>query len=138
MPESMACGTPVLALRKEAAPEIINPGVNGLYADRPEDLTILVRRLTELDRLKVRRSVAQVSYHRMVADYLALYREILDRSGEVQAIRTSRPDAPVSRRAHLLDSKLLLTATQAAAALRSFNCRVSVSRMQRTTPYPRS
>jgi hypothetical protein len=61
--------------------------VNGFYADRPEDhLPILARRLTELDRLEVRHSVeAQFSYCRMVADYLAFYREILDWRGEVQA-----------------------------------------------------
>ena len=80
MVEAMACGTPVVALRRGAVSEVITPGVNGFYGEQPADLPALVERLTEVDRAGVRRSVEErFSHHRMVRDYLALYRELLQR-----------------------------------------------------------
>ncbi len=78
MVEAMACGTPVVALRKGAVPEIITPGVNGFYGECPADLPVLVERLVEVDRARVRQSVQErFSHHRMVKQYLAVYHRLL-------------------------------------------------------------
>jgi glycosyltransferase involved in cell wall biosynthesis len=80
MLEAMACGTPVLALRRGAALEVVSHGLNGFVADETCELATLVGRLRELDRSQVRRSVQErYSHCRMVRDYLTLYGEILDR-----------------------------------------------------------
>lgn len=78
MVEAMACGTPVVALRKGGVPEIITPGVNGFYAEHPADLPALVDRLAGIDRAGVRQSVyEQFSHTQMVRQYLALYNRLL-------------------------------------------------------------
>ncbi len=78
MIEAMACGTPVVGLRRGAVPEIITPGVNGFYADAPAELPILVKRLGELNRLTVRQSIQErFSYQRMGREYVALYQQLL-------------------------------------------------------------
>lgn len=78
MIEAMACGTPVVALRMGAVPEVITPGVNGYYGEHSADLPALVAHLPELDRAQVRSSVQErFSHRRMVEDYLALYQRLL-------------------------------------------------------------
>jgi glycosyltransferase involved in cell wall biosynthesis len=78
MVEAMACGTPVVALRKGAVPEIITPGVNGFYGEHPADLPPLVECLGEVARAAVRQSVCErFSHSQMVQQYLALYHRLL-------------------------------------------------------------
>jgi glycosyltransferase involved in cell wall biosynthesis len=85
MIEALACGTPVLAFPRGAAPEIVDHGVTGYLC---RDATDMVRRLPEvkrLDRANCRRSVERsFSSERMVADHLRLYESILNK-GEVAA-----------------------------------------------------
>ena len=50
MIEAMAVGTPVVALRRGAVPELVRHGVTGWLADRPEELPDLLRRVGDLDR----------------------------------------------------------------------------------------
>ncbi|MEW9547582.1 glycosyltransferase family 4 protein [Nonomuraea sp. NPDC050783] len=38
MIEAMACGTPVVALRRGSVPEVVRPGVTGVVCDRPDEL----------------------------------------------------------------------------------------------------
>jgi glycosyltransferase involved in cell wall biosynthesis len=78
MIEAMACGTPVVALRRGMVHEVIIPGVNGFYGEQPVDLPPLVEHLTEIDRAQVRSSVQErFSYQRMVDEYLVLYQRLL-------------------------------------------------------------
>lgn len=78
MIEAMACGTPVVALRRGAVPEVITPGLNGYYGEHPGDLPALVEHLAELDRAQVRSSVQKrFSHRRMVDDYLIWYHQLL-------------------------------------------------------------
>jgi glycosyltransferase involved in cell wall biosynthesis len=77
--EAMACGTPVVALRRGAVPEIVTPGLNGFYGETREELPALVARAATLDRGRVRESVRErFSHRRMVADYVALYRRLVE------------------------------------------------------------
>ncbi len=75
--ESMACGTPVLALRRGSVSEIVRDGVSGYTARTTKDLA---KRAVSLDLApaNVRRYAEEYfSVERMARDYLDLYRRIL-------------------------------------------------------------
>jgi glycosyltransferase involved in cell wall biosynthesis len=82
MIESMACGTPVIATRWGAVPEVIEHGVSGIIVD---DYRIIPAALEEADRLDPMecRRYAERHYapERMVADYLRAYRAQIERVG---------------------------------------------------------
>jgi glycosyltransferase involved in cell wall biosynthesis len=50
MTEALACGTPVVALRRGAATEIVDHGVTGWLCDHPGELAGAVARVARLDR----------------------------------------------------------------------------------------
>ena len=78
MIEAMACGTPVVAIKRGSVPEVIDPGITGFYCDRAEDLPALVKQALELDRHKIRQhAVTRFTIGRMVNDYLDLYRKLI-------------------------------------------------------------
>jgi glycosyltransferase involved in cell wall biosynthesis len=54
MPEALACGTPVLALRHGSVPEVLEHGVTGFIADDEDGLVAAVERLDEIDRARCR------------------------------------------------------------------------------------
>lgn len=58
MIEAMACGTPVVALRGGAVPEVVIDGVTGLIRDRPAELPAAIERAASLDPAACRRHVA--------------------------------------------------------------------------------
>lgn len=79
MAESLAYGTPVLATRFGAAPEIIEHGVTGFLADTPEELALYVDRVDELDPLICRREAEKrFSPHAMAQSYLEIYRRAIE------------------------------------------------------------
>ena len=55
--EAMACGTPVIAMRRGSMPEIIQHGVNGFLVEDFADQRRAIELLDTLDRRKVRASV---------------------------------------------------------------------------------
>ncbi|WBB82549.1 glycosyltransferase family 4 protein [Micromonospora sp. WMMD882] len=75
MVEAMATGTPVVALRRGAVPELVRPGVTGLVCDRVEELPAALR---EVDRITPDACVAHVAEHfstaGMTRGYEAVYR----------------------------------------------------------------
>lgn len=81
--EAMACGTPVIAIRRGSMPEIVEDGVTGFLVDTVEDAIAAITRLDDLDRATVREhALGRFSVERMADDYIRLYRQILERSGE--------------------------------------------------------
>lgn len=54
MPESLACGTPVLALREGSVPEVVKDGVTGFVCHFEDELVRAVDRIPELDRRQCR------------------------------------------------------------------------------------
>jgi glycosyltransferase involved in cell wall biosynthesis len=77
--ESMACGTPVVAAARGSMPEIVRDGESGFLVGSPDEAVAAVRRVEGLDRAAVRASVERrFDANRMVDDYLALYRRILN------------------------------------------------------------
>jgi glycosyltransferase involved in cell wall biosynthesis len=78
MIEAMACGTPVVALRRGSVPEVVVDGVTGVLCDEPEELPAAIaaaRRLAPEDcREHVR---VRFDVDTMVSGYETLYRQAL-------------------------------------------------------------
>lgn len=87
MIEAMACGTPVVAWRRGAVPEVIEEGVSGFVVDNIDSAVEAVRRSHTLDRVAVRQAFERrFTAERMAEDYLRLYRSLL--SEEAGAVPT--------------------------------------------------
>lgn len=83
--EAMACGTPVVATRRGALPELVHDGVTGVLvglsdeAAAGDDVAAAVEQAVGLSPRACRaRVVNQFSADRMVSGYLAIYRQLLD------------------------------------------------------------
>jgi glycosyltransferase involved in cell wall biosynthesis len=75
--EAMACGTPVIAMRRGNLPAIVEPGVNGFLADDEDELAGYLDRAHEIDPAACRRTVEErFSADVMVARYLDLYERV--------------------------------------------------------------
>jgi glycosyltransferase involved in cell wall biosynthesis len=75
MIESMACGTPVIASRWGAVPEVVEDGVTGVIVEHFRDMPAALERADELDPFELRRRAEErFSPERMVRDYVAAYR----------------------------------------------------------------
>ena len=78
MIEALACGTPVYAYARGAAPEIVAPGVTGFLGNNEADLIKSLARLDEIDRKSCRAAIeGHFSVTRMVDEHLELYRRVL-------------------------------------------------------------
>jgi len=76
--EAFACGTPVLARRAGAIPEILRDGIDGFVGDDAQQLAFLDDRLDGLDRRAIQSAALErFSVGRMVDGYEALYRRML-------------------------------------------------------------
>ncbi|RYD67621.1 MAG: glycosyltransferase family 4 protein [Sphingomonadales bacterium] len=76
--EAMACGTPVIAVRRGSMPELIEHGVTGMLVDTIDEAIAAVDAVGDIGRSVVRRSVRdRFSIDRMADAYLALYRDVL-------------------------------------------------------------
>ncbi len=80
MIESMACGTPVIATRYGAVPEVIDEDTSGVVVDDYREMASALERADALDPLEIRH-ICEVRFapERMVADYLAAYGEAVER-----------------------------------------------------------
>ena len=84
--ESLATGTPVIARRAGALPELIEPGVDGFLVDDLAEAELAVRRATTLDRTRIRqRALERFSTERMTREYEAVYARVLHGGGQVRA-----------------------------------------------------
>ena len=88
MIESMACGTPVIAMRRGSVPEVMEDGLTGFIVENVEEAIAAARRVDTLDRRKVRAQFEKrFTSHRMAEDYLTLYRRLIDgKSGQLRAV----------------------------------------------------
>jgi glycosyltransferase involved in cell wall biosynthesis len=75
MTEAMACGTPVLALRRGSVPEVVADGVTGFVRDTEAQLITAAQQIPRLDRRRCRQLVeAHFSATAMADGYEAVYR----------------------------------------------------------------
>jgi glycosyltransferase involved in cell wall biosynthesis len=95
MIEAMACGTPVLAFRHGSVSEIIDQGVTGAIVDTMDEAVRMLPQVLALDRRAVRRRFEQrFSSARMAADYVAVYRSLLNRPSLAEPETTVPPPPP--------------------------------------------
>jgi glycosyltransferase involved in cell wall biosynthesis len=74
MIEAMACGTPVIAWRCGAVPEIVVDGVTGFIVTSEDEAVSAVERASSLDRSEIRRAFERRFTSKVMArNYLALY-----------------------------------------------------------------
>ena len=79
MIESMACGTPVIATRRGAVPEVVEDGRTGIIVDDCLDMVDAIAEADRLDPAECRRYVEEhFSSARMVRDYEQVYAAILE------------------------------------------------------------
>jgi glycosyltransferase involved in cell wall biosynthesis len=80
MVESMACGTPVIALGRGAAPEVIRDGETGFLCADEEGMVSAVSKLNTIDPRRCREHMAEhFSVERMAAGYEQAYGQALAR-----------------------------------------------------------
>jgi glycosyltransferase involved in cell wall biosynthesis len=86
MIEAMACGTPIVAMRKGSVPEVIDEGITGFIVDNEDEAVAAVRKLHTLDRARVRRTFEQrFTARRMAEDYVRVYRRLAARKQPLAA-----------------------------------------------------
>src|SRR5262249_12333094 len=74
LPESMLCGTPLIAFGRGGVPEGIDHGRTGFLCDTVDEMTALVGRLGELDRRAVRAEAERrFSDEAIATEYETLY-----------------------------------------------------------------
>jgi glycosyltransferase involved in cell wall biosynthesis len=82
--EAMACGTPVIAYRGGAVPELVEHDHTGLIVEGLEDAVEAVRRVAQLSRKRCREVFAQrFTATRMAHDYVQLFERLIARNQEV-------------------------------------------------------
>ena len=82
MIESLACGTPVIAWRNGAVPEVINDGRTGFIVESVEEASQAVRRISGLNR-EICRQVFEDRFDaaRMTREYVEVYQRLVSLSG---------------------------------------------------------
>jgi glycosyltransferase involved in cell wall biosynthesis len=79
MIESMACGTPVIGLRRGSVPEVIVDGKTGFLADSEEDMAEATKKIGTINPMDCRLHVEKnFSRERMCRNYLEAYIKIQD------------------------------------------------------------
>jgi glycosyltransferase involved in cell wall biosynthesis len=95
MIESMACGTPVFALRDGSVPEVIDHGKTGYIADSLEEMIEALRQWKAFDRRLVRKiAKRRFSAERMVDDHLRLYSKLVHQQEQPTPILAKNPLTP--------------------------------------------
>jgi glycosyltransferase involved in cell wall biosynthesis len=127
--ESLACGTPVLARRVGALPEIIREGVDGFFGDDVAAMAFYADRIAGLDRVAIReRVIERFSAARMTDRYEELYARMVNRGPAVAVALRARlrgpdaaPDQPESIETSLgaLDAEGRSTTTVGSAGERA-------------------
>jgi len=93
MIEAMACGTPVVALRSGAVPEVVADGVTGIICDEPADLARAVHDVTHMSPAACRAHVAaNFGVENLARGYEDAYRAAMRRQRAPRP--TPRGDGP--------------------------------------------
>jgi glycosyltransferase involved in cell wall biosynthesis len=87
MIEAMACGTPVIANRSGAVPEVMEEGHTGFIVNELEDAVEAARRVPELSRKRCREVFEKrFTATRMARDYLRVYERLIKRQKQDKAL----------------------------------------------------
>jgi glycosyltransferase involved in cell wall biosynthesis len=84
MVEAMACGTPVVALKRGSAPEVVCHGVTGFVVNTLEEMMDAIGQVNHIDPKRCREYVERrFDVPRMADDYLLAYQRILEAEGKL-------------------------------------------------------
>ena len=88
MIEAMACGCPIIAMRRGSVPEVMDDGVTGFVVNSVDEAVAACARLDEIDRAGVRARFEQrFTARRMAEDYVAIYRRLIaERQPQLRAV----------------------------------------------------
>jgi glycosyltransferase involved in cell wall biosynthesis len=77
--EAMACGTPVVAYRQGAIPELIEDGISGFIVDNLDEAVQALHRIPSVDRRRCRaRFEERFNVTRMAHDYMSIYERLIN------------------------------------------------------------
>lgn len=97
MAESMACGTPVIAMALGAAPELVVDGKTGFLGHTVDDGIAAIAKIASIQRQDCREHVAlNFSIERMVDGYEAVYRRLIQTNHRDRHRSASTRDRPSS------------------------------------------
>ena len=82
MIESLAAGTPVVALRRGSVPEIIDHGVTGFICEDLEEMVTATERITEIDPEECRRAAQRFTGQAMCDGYEQVYERLIRERSE--------------------------------------------------------
>jgi glycosyltransferase involved in cell wall biosynthesis len=121
MIEAMACGTPVIAMRRGSVPEVIRDGVSGYVVNSEMEFLAAIDQVGDCSRAGVRQEFeTRFTSRRMAQDYVRIYQKLLKQTATkasqdwrdriaigdkrprqtVQSVRlVAAPVAPISPRA---------------------------------------
>jgi glycosyltransferase involved in cell wall biosynthesis len=78
MIEAMACGTPVIAYRSGAVPEVLDEGETGFIVNGLKDAMAAARKIPKLSRARCREVFEErFTSRRMANDYLQVYQRLV-------------------------------------------------------------
>ena len=77
MIESLAAGTPVIALRRGSVPEVIEDGVTGFICDDVDEMVEATQRIGEIDPEACRRHAERFSAEQMCRGYVEVYESLV-------------------------------------------------------------
>jgi glycosyltransferase involved in cell wall biosynthesis len=88
----MACGTPVVAFNRGAAPEVVRHGVTGYVVETVAEMAEAVQQIHQIDPNRCRRHVKEnFGVSRLADDYLDAYQRILTAESLTPASRSATP-----------------------------------------------
>lgn len=83
MAEALACGTPIIGLRRGSLPEIVEHSVNGFVCDSTDEMVTAVGQLDSISRADCRRTLEERFSDRVIVQsYENLYYTILEAKGK--------------------------------------------------------
>ena len=95
MAEAMACGTPVVAFARGAAPEIVVDGETGFLVNDVDEMVQAVKRVDRIHPARCRQHISDhFSPPVMASRYLTVYRAILDGMARRRVVAAPVPALP--------------------------------------------
>ena len=90
MIESLAAGTPVIALRRGSVPEILEHGVTGFICDDVDEMVAAVDHLDEIDPDACRAASLEFTDETMCRRYVEVYEQLQQRRPPLLARTSAR------------------------------------------------
>jgi glycosyltransferase involved in cell wall biosynthesis len=94
MIESLAAGTPVIAMRRGSVPEVIEHGVSGFICDSVDEMVAAVHDVGRISPEACRQRARRFTSEQMTEDYLAVYESVIATNRDQR--RSMSPSAPIT------------------------------------------